>query len=37
MKIKNESNLDISEIMEKLESFIPHARKYIGIRRNLRV
>lgn len=30
MKIKNESNLDISEIMEKLESFIPHAQKYIG-------
>ena len=30
MKIENESDLDISEIMEKLESFIPHAKKYIG-------
>jgi len=30
MKIKNNSNMDISEVMEKLKSFIPHAKKYIG-------
>jgi hypothetical protein len=30
MKITNESDLDISDIMEKLESFLPHAQEYIG-------
>lgn len=30
MKITNKSSLDISEITEKLESFLPHAQEYIG-------
>ena len=30
MKIKNNSDTDISGIVEKLESFIPHAQKYMG-------
>ena len=30
MKINNQSNMDISEIEEKLKSFIPHAQKYMG-------
>tara|TARA_R110000824_G_scaffold47486_11_gene135215 strand:- start:1472 stop:1942 length:471 start_codon:yes stop_codon:yes gene_type:complete len=30
MKIKNNSNMDITEIAEKLKSFIPHAKKYMG-------
>ena len=30
MEIKNDSDMDISEIVEKLESFIPHAKKYMG-------
>jgi len=30
MKVKNSTPVDISEIVEKLKSFIPHAQKYMG-------
>ena len=34
IKIQNKSDMDLSEIIEKLESFIPHAQEYMGYPEN---